>query len=426
MTALIRVLSKKGYDKGEFRNIALFSAGKLISVFGSAIYTFAIGLYVLQLTESGLSFAMTLVLGTIPMVVINPFAGVLADRINKKTLVVSMDIANGLLFIIVYLLSSSLGLKLDMVYLSTFFMSIFTTIFSISLEIAKPNIVTRKNLMNINAISKIIDSVSSILGPMVGGIVFILIDIRLFILINGISFILSGISEIFIDFNYTADIITKEKRPIKITDDMKEGLKYIGATKWLTRLIGIFVSMNFFIGLSITVPLPFIINNVLLLPARYYGVIQGGFPIGMIIGAFMVKKVRERITYGKLLSILSILISVLMISIGIPTVLISTPVYDNIYLIYYCLITVIFGGAIALVDIQLFYELQTLIPEEYRGRVLSMVLAIAKAVLPIALIISGISLNSLPAAILPIAGGIALFTVNKLIFQGTTNETNEV
>ncbi len=426
MTALIRVLSKKGYDKGEIRNIALFSIGKLVSVFGTAIYTFAIGLYVLQLTESGLSFAMTLALGTIPMVVINPFAGVLADRINKKTLVVSMDIANGLLFIIVYLLSSSLGLKLAMVYICTFFMSIFTTIFGISLEIAKPNIVTQKNLMNINAISKIIDSVSSILGPMVGGIVFILIDIRLFTLINGVSFILSGISEIFIDFNYTADIITKEKRPIKITDDMKEGLKYIGATKWLTRLIGIFVSMNFFIGLSITVPLPFIINNVLLLPSRYYGVIQGGFPIGMIIGAFMVKKVRERITYYKLLSILSILISVLMIFIGMPIVLISIPVYDNIYLIYYSLITVIFGGAIALVDIQLFYELQTLIPEEFRGRVLSIVIAIAKAVLPIALIISGIALNSLPAATLPITGGIGLFTVNKVVFQGTAHEANEV
>ncbi|MEW9122108.1 MAG: MFS transporter [Thermotaleaceae bacterium] len=425
MTTFTQILSKKGYDKGEIRNITLFAMGKLVSVFGSAIYTFAIGLYVLQLTESGLSFALTIVLGTIPMVIMNPFAGVLADRMEKKKLVVSMDFANGLLFIMVYLFSSFLGLQLAMIYVSTFFMSIFTTVFGISLEIAKPNIVTQKNLMNINAISKIIDSVSSILGPMVGGMVFILMDIRLFILMNGLSFILSGISEMFIDFNYNMEIQTKGHQRIKFTDDLKEGFNYIRATKWLTGFIGAFVCLNFFIGLSITIPLPFIINNVLLLSSSYYGIIQGGFPIGMIIGAFMVKKVSERMTCHKLLRITSIFLSASMVLIGLPVLSISSQVQNHIYLIYYSLISVMIGCLIALIDIQFFYELQTIIPEEYRGRVLSIGIAIAKAVLPIGLIISGIFINRLPPGILPITGGIALFTVSKVMFEGRTNETME-
>ena len=54
--------------------------------------------------------------------------------------------------------------------------------------------------MSINSISKIIDSVSLILGPMLGGIVFAVLDIKIFIIINGISFILSGISILFIHF----------------------------------------------------------------------------------------------------------------------------------------------------------------------------------------------------------------------------------
>ena len=56
----------------EFLNILLFLLGRAMSIFGTAVYTFAMGLYVLKLTGSGLSFATTLVLGVLPAVLINP------------------------------------------------------------------------------------------------------------------------------------------------------------------------------------------------------------------------------------------------------------------------------------------------------------------------------------------------------------------
>ena len=69
----------------ELRNICLYSIAKTVSLFGSSIYSFALGLYVLQITGSALNFAITLILGTIPMIVMNPFAGVIADKVDKKT-----------------------------------------------------------------------------------------------------------------------------------------------------------------------------------------------------------------------------------------------------------------------------------------------------------------------------------------------------
>ena len=57
---------------------------KTVSLFGSSIYSFALGLYVLQITGSALNFAITLILGTIPMIVMNPFAGVIADKVDKR------------------------------------------------------------------------------------------------------------------------------------------------------------------------------------------------------------------------------------------------------------------------------------------------------------------------------------------------------
>lgn len=154
----------------ELRNICLYSIAKTVSLFGSSIYSFTLGLYVLQITGSALNFAISLILGTIPMIVMNPFAGVIADKVDKKKLVICMDLLSGCLLITVYILSSYYGLNLFIIYTTTFFMTVFTTFFGIGLEAVKPNMVTKERLMSINSISKIIDSISLILGPMLGGL----------------------------------------------------------------------------------------------------------------------------------------------------------------------------------------------------------------------------------------------------------------
>ncbi|PFC32838.1 MFS transporter, partial [Bacillus thuringiensis] len=194
----------------ELRNICLYSIAKTVSLFGSSIYSFTLGLYVLQITGSALNFAISLILGTIPMIVMNPFAGVIADKVDKKKLVICMDLLSGCLLITVYILSSYYGLNLFIIYTTTFLMTVFTTFFGIGLEAVKPNMVTKEWLMSINSISKIIDSISLILGPMLGGIVFAVFDIKIFIIINGISFILSAISILFINFKLFEQNINEE------------------------------------------------------------------------------------------------------------------------------------------------------------------------------------------------------------------------
>ena len=411
-----KVISNKfnlsNVNKRETSNFVIFSIGKLVSIFGSSIYTFAIGLYILRATGSGLSFATTLAIGTIPIVLITPFAGVIADKFDKKKIVVSMDMLNGVLLLGLYLISSLYGLSILMINITLFIMTVFTCFFGISIEAAKPNIVSGKMLMNINSVSKIIDSVSSILGPMVGGMVFAFIDIKAFILLNGISFVFSSICEMFMDFQFNVEdnkgeIKTEEK--INFIKDIKEGFQYVKGRKDITNILSVFVTLNFFLGLAISVPLPYIINNVLKLSSTQFGIVEGGFPVGMIIGALVVKKVLLKVSYNTLLIRVSIVLSLCMLLIGIPVLFINMNFNSFVYLTYYCITIVIFGLAISFVDIPIAYILQTIIPEEYRGRVISIAISIAKTILPIALIISGILINRIPAYMLPIGGGILLW-----------------
>ncbi|HDX9502492.1 TPA: MFS transporter [Bacillus thuringiensis] len=368
----------------ELRNICLYSIAKTVSLFGSSIYSFALGLYVLQITGSALNFAITLILGTIPMIVMNPFAGVIADKVDKKKLVVCMDVLSGCLLITVYILSNYYGLNLLIIYTTTFLMTVFTTFFGIGLEAVKPNMVTKERLMSINSISKIIDSISLILGPMLGGIVFAVFDMKTFIIINGISFILSAISILFINFKLCEQNINKECsiREINFIEDIKEGYSYLLERKSLKNTFSILISLNFFLGFAVTVPLPYIINTVLNLNSKQFGMIQGTFPIGMIVGAILVKKITDCYSYSYLLKKISFMLAIFMI---------------------------------AQIDIPLMYFMQNEIPEEYRGRVLSIGLSLGKIMQPIALAISGLLLNFIPAYTLPIAGGIVFFTLNKIL-----------
>ncbi|MGE6598820.1 MFS transporter [Bacillus proteolyticus] len=408
----------------ELRNICLYSIAKTVSISGSSIYSFALGLYVLQITGSALNFAITLILGTIPMIVMNPFAGVVADKVDKKKLVVCMDLLSGCLLITVYILSSYYGLNLFIIYTTTFLMTVFTTFFGIGLEAAKPNIVSKERLMSINSISKIIDSVSLILGPMLGGIVFAVFDIKIFIIINGISYILSGISILFIHFKLFEFNINEEcsKRRINFITDIKEGFSYLIEKESLKNTFSILISLNFFLGFAVTVPLPYIINTVLNLSSKQFGIIQGIFPVGMIIGAILVKKITDRFSYSYLLKKLSSMLAVFMIISGIPVLFKNIEVNDFVYVITYCVVMFFLGLIIALIDIPLIYFMQKEIPDKYRGRVLSIGLSLGKMMQPIALAISGILLNYIPAYTIPIVGGILYLILNQVSSNRLTLE----
>ncbi len=97
--------------------------------------------------------------------------------------------------------------------------------------------VTKERLMSINSISKIIDSISLILEYMLGGIVFAVFDIKIFIIINGISFILSAISILFINFKLFEQNINEECsiREINFIEDIKEGYSYLLERKSLKK-----------------------------------------------------------------------------------------------------------------------------------------------------------------------------------------------
>ncbi len=210
----------------------------------------------------------------------------------------------------------------------------------------------------------------------------------------------------FINFKLFEQNINEECsiREINFIEDIKEGYSYLLERKSLKNTFSILISLNFFLGFAVTVPLPYIINTVLNLSSKQFGLIQGTFPIGMIVGAILVKKITDRFSYAYLLKKLSFMLAIFMIISGIPVLFKNFEVNDFVYAITYCVVMFFLGLIIVLIDIPIAYFMQKEIPNEYRGRVLSIGLSISKMMLPIAMALSGLLLNYIPAYMITIVG----------------------
>jgi len=394
-------LATKYVKKGELRNLVLFSAGKSVSMFASSIYSFAIGLYVLNLTGSALNYATTIMLHILPMILVSPIAGVVADKIPKRNLIVGMDVANGFLFLALLIISSKGGLSLSAIYLTTILLSVFSSIFNISFEASKPNLVRPESRLKLNSMSKLIDSTTSILGPTLGGVMFALIDIQLFILINCISFFLSAISEMFIDYNFHPDTETLDNPPFM--SQLAKGTKFMLHSRVIRKVFILFVIINFLLGFSVNVPMPYIINQVLGLPPEFFGFISSMFPLGLIFGTLTIGRVLKKGSYFNILTITTCLLALLASIVGLPLAFGTYSIM--VYGIYYAGLNILMGIAISYVDIPILTIMQDEIPPGLRGVVFGLTMSLVKVVLPISLLVSGYLVDYVPIALISIVGG---------------------
>lgn len=391
-------------------NLILFSAGKLASSLGTYIYSFAISLYILKMTGSGTSFAFSILLGTLPRVILSPVAGSIADRVDRKKMMVGLDFASGMVVLVLLALSVLYDLKLPFIYATTFILSVISTFFHTTDNAAIPRLVSDKNLVKINSYSRAIDSGSSVVGPVLGGLAFGFVSINLFLLINGISFIISAISEIFIDFNFNKskaeNEVNGEMSISVILQDIKEVLRFIKSNKILSAIIPFSVSFNFLISATFAVTLPFLINKVLGMSASQFGIIEGAFSAGMMVAAILISRLPEKekklrgIVFG-------------IAGMGLATIIMGIPGLGllknfNIILVFglYICMAFLWAFLILMIDMPLTVVMQRIIPNEMMGRVWGVLGTISGGLAPLGIIVAGIALDIIPAYVLFFVTGV--------------------
>ncbi|OGO78702.1 MAG: hypothetical protein A2Y23_08560 [Clostridiales bacterium GWB2_37_7] len=403
-------------------NLILFSAGKLVSLMGSYIYSFAISLYILKVTGSGTSFAFSIFIGTIPRVLLSPIAGSLSDRVDKKKMIVGLDFLSGFVLLGLLALSLIYGIRLPFIYAASFILSVISTFFNNCFNAAIPSLVTDKSLMKINAYGRSIDSVSQILGPVMGGMVFGLISMKLFFLMNGVSFILSAISEMFIDFNYNKARESKSEGNAKLClrtvwEDIKEVVVFIKGNKILSVVMPFSISCNFFLAASFSVVLPFVVNNVLGMSSVQYGMIEGAFPVGMLVTAIIISKLPEKEKNRKGLFIGIMGMGVLSIAMGLPVLDMFIGLNVQLVFLYYMSMLFMYAIFLLMLDMPMMVVMQRTIPSEMLGRVMGVLMTISGGLTPLGILLTGVFIEIIPAYMVFFATGIYFVIASFVMYK---------
>jgi MFS family permease len=394
------------------RNIVLFFAGALVSNFGTYMYNFAVGLYVLSVTGSGQTFSISILFGLVPRIILSPFAGVLADRVDRKKMTVVMDLLSGLLLIGVFTLTRFTALSLGIIYFSTAMLTILNTFFGVSISAGVPNLVDQKRLIKINSIRSMINSSSAIAGPLLGGLVYAIIGIEYFILVNGISFFLSGLSEMFMDFNIHNHTIDERVKRESFATNFKEGIRYLSKHKTIIRLLRYILFINFMTA-SITIVLPYTSIEVLKTTPTQHGFIQMGLPLGLLIMSLLYtlfNKSQDKIFRKVTLNMFAL--GLLILTLGLPTNPILEGFTGESQMILLFVISLGLGLVMTAINIPLQTMLQLTIDDAFRGRVGGVLGTIAGAIMPLGILFFGFMVDRIDSYIIPIFSGILLLVIS--------------
>lgn len=396
------------------KNLALFLVGKVTSVLGSSIYAFAIGLYILAETGSSLNFALTLVLSMLPRILLAPVAGTLSDRLDRKKIIIFSNFASA--FWLGLILASFLFFTQEIwiLYVATTGLSTISTFYSIAVTSSIYNMVGPDHLQRAMSLNQAAISLSTILGPVLGGVFFGLIQIHLFMALNILTYLISAFASILIEYNLFSK--KTNKKTSRISEDLRDGVSYIKGQPFLLHLVILSVWLNFWFAVF-PVAMPYLVLTVRKMSSIQLGVIEGAFSVGMMVMAIILsarKEIRRKelsITGGM------VLLSAALMMIGLP----ALPGFLNLpnAAVFGFLISIvlILSASIMFINTPVSVLLQKNTPDEYRGRVMALLETGSSAMTPAGFILFGFLLEKLPVWLLLGVCGLSMFAMVFYLYR---------
>ncbi|KPU62246.1 MFS transporter, partial [Thermococcus sp. EP1] len=415
------------------RNFWLYAMGRFVSLVGSGVQDVALPLFILDLTGSGTIMGTFMIISMLPRLLLYPIAGVLGDRINRKWIMVWMDFGRGVVILILALLALRNLVTIPVLFVVQFVISIMNALFGPATSAMLPDIVEKDELMRANSILMSLNSTAYIVGPALGGIIYGIGGIMAAFLINGISFIASGISELFIKYEQKVKNITNVG---EIVEGLKEGLMYIKTQRGILTLMSFALVVNFLAAPIFAVLYPYVMRVVIKFTAEQYGLLEtsfmGGILLGnILLGAFFANKKAENLLIKGLIfeTLLLFVFALLMFPQSIA--FFSGPSWGMFAAI--AIVSVFMGASNAFVNTPINVEFQQLVPTEYRARVFSVIEVMGQGIVPIGYGLVGILLDNAPAHEIALALtfltfiSVVLFVTrySKAVFEDFENRKKE-
>ena len=376
------------------RKITLFLTSQFISMFGSALVQYAIIWNITLTTKSGSAMTVAMMFSFLPQIIITPFAGVWADRYNRKILIVLSDTLVAVSTLILALFYISGYQSIVMIYIVLGIRSLGTGIQSPSVSALIPQIVPKDQLARINGIFGSINAVMSLIAPAVSGIILTLMSIEatffidVFTAIIGISLMLS--LKVRLHERALQSLVSSHWQ------DFKAGLTYVRKHQIVMSLLIFFGFFMFFVS-------PAALLSPLLV-ARTYGsdvwrltASEMAFSAGMVIGGLAVAAWSGFNKRYLTISLCSVGFGIFTVGLGIAT-----------YFWLFLVLVFLMGILLPYFNATTMVILQERVEEAYQGRVFSFVSIVTGSAMPLGILFFGPISDMISIEWLMVYTGIAL------------------
>lgn len=382
------------------RKVAVFLVGQTITTFGSYLVQYAIFWHLTLTTKSGLVLALAAIFGFLPQAIVSIFAGVWADRVNRKIMIIVSDstIALATLVLAFFMLSGTDDLWL--IFLVMAIRSVGAGVQMPAISALVPQIVPTDQLMRVNGINSSIQSSLTLLAPVAAAAVYANFSLEAVLFIDVVTAAI-GLSLLATISVPTLARAASAEKPSYLTD-LKEGISYIFSNQLVRWVMAIFA----IVFLLIVAPS----NLSPLMLVRNFGsevwmltVLELAFGVGMVLGGALMALLANKIDRIAAIIGTSILFGILAIALGFTVNLI----------VFYVLFFLI-GLAVPAFSTSAMTLLQETVEPERQGRVFGFVGIVMAVAMPLGMSILGPLADVVSVEILMIVTGAATVLIAAL------------
>lgn len=268
------------------RDFVLVVIGQIISLFGNAILRFALPLYLLRQTGSAALFGAVGAAAFVPAVLCSPIGGVVADRVNKRNIMVVLDFSTAGLILIFAVLLGRMPLVPLMISCLILLYGIAGA-YQPAVQASIPLLVEMEQLTHANAVINMVNTLSGLLGPVIGGILFGTFGIGPILWISIGCFALSATMELFIQIPHQPRT-TSGGVLSTVRGDLKESWQFIRRERPVFLSVMIVLALfNLVLSAALIVGIPVVVVQVLGMPDSQLGFAQGAMGLGGLSGGIL-------------------------------------------------------------------------------------------------------------------------------------------
>ena len=340
-----------GNQKSNFSKFMLLWSGEFISAIGSGLTSFGLSVYVFRQTGSAASMGLVTLLAFLPTLLFSVPAGVLADKYDRRLLMMIGDgfSALGIVYILICMLQGEA--KLYQICVGVFVSAVFSSLLEPSYRATVTDLLTKEEYSKASGLVSIAGSARYLISPVLAGILLAVSDIRLLFVIDISTFILTVISTAVV----RKGIATKEtENQSGFFQSLTEGWRAIADRRGVLLLILVSSVMTCFMGAIQILSEPLILDFA---DSTTLGIAQTVCASGMLVSGLFLGMRGIKKGYVKVLAISLFLTGITMIGFGIR---------ENIYII--CLFGFLFFATLPFANNCLDYLVRTNIPDELQGR----------------------------------------------------------